>query len=72
MVAPGRPRMARGEVILLLALVGEVALFAVIALNFFTPGNFFEIVRLSVELACSRSHRRRSSSAAGSTSPSDR
>jgi rhamnose transport system permease protein len=42
--------MARGEVILLLALAGEVALFAVIARNFFTPGNFFEIVRLSVEL----------------------
>jgi rhamnose transport system permease protein len=42
--------MARGEVILLLALAGEVALFAVIARNYFSPGNFFEIVRLSVEL----------------------
>jgi rhamnose transport system permease protein len=39
-----------GEWILLLALGAEVALFAAIAQNFFTLGNFFEIVRLSVEL----------------------
>jgi len=39
-----------GEWILLLALCAEVALFAAIAQNFFTLGNFFEIVRLSVEL----------------------
>jgi rhamnose transport system permease protein len=46
-----RPRaLSQGEWILLLALVAEVALFAAIAQNFFTPGNFFEIIRLSVEL----------------------
>ena len=38
------------EWILLLALVAEVALFASIAQNFFTLGNFFEVTRLSVEL----------------------
>jgi rhamnose transport system permease protein len=32
------------------ALVAEVAVFAIIAPNFFTPGNFFEIARLNVEL----------------------
>jgi rhamnose transport system substrate-binding protein len=42
--------LSTGEWILLLALGAEVALFAVIAQNFFTLGNFFEIVRLSVEL----------------------
>jgi rhamnose transport system substrate-binding protein len=42
--------LSQGEWILLLALGGEVALFAAIAQNFFTPGNFFEIIRLSVEL----------------------
>ncbi len=46
-----RPRRAsRGEWILLLALVAEVILFAAIAQNFFTVGNGFEIIRLSVEL----------------------
>jgi rhamnose transport system permease protein len=46
-----RPRaLSQGEWILLLALVAEVALFAAIAQNFFTLGNFFEIIRLSVEL----------------------
>jgi rhamnose transport system permease protein len=35
---------------LLLALAGEIAFFSIVAPNFFTPGNFFEIVRLSVEL----------------------
>lgn len=32
------------------ALAAEVVLFALIAPNFFTPGNFFEIARLNVEL----------------------
>jgi rhamnose transport system permease protein len=45
-----RRTLSQGEWILLLALGGEVALFAGIARNFFTPGNFFEIIRLSVEL----------------------
>jgi rhamnose transport system substrate-binding protein len=42
--------LSRGEWILLLALVGELILFAAIAQNFFTLGNGFEIIRLSVEL----------------------
>jgi rhamnose transport system permease protein len=50
MVALERSRVTRGELILVFALAGEVALFAVIARNFFTAGNFFEIIRLSVEL----------------------
>lgn len=45
-----RLSLSTGEWILLLALGAETALFAVIAQNFFTLGNFFEIVRLSVEL----------------------
>ena len=32
------------------ALAAEVVIFALIAPNFFTPGNFFEIARLNVEL----------------------
>jgi rhamnose transport system substrate-binding protein len=36
--------------ILLLALVIEIALFSAIAQNFFTLGNFFEVLRFSVEL----------------------
>ena len=36
--------------ILLLALAAEIAIFAAIAQNFFTLGNFFEITRVSVEL----------------------
>ncbi|HEY7391003.1 MAG TPA: ABC transporter permease, partial [Bryobacteraceae bacterium] len=39
-----------GEWILLLALLGEAGLFAAIAQNFLTPGNFFEILRSSTEL----------------------
>src|SRR5712671_7287738 len=39
-----------GEWALLLALVLEVAIFSVIAENFFTWGNFFEMIRFSVEL----------------------
>src|SRR5438552_15689662 len=36
--------------LLLLTLAAEIALFATIAQNFFTLGNFFEITRVSVEL----------------------
>jgi rhamnose transport system substrate-binding protein len=39
-----------GDAILLVALTAEAALFAAIAPNFATTGNFFEITRLSVEL----------------------
>ncbi len=39
-----------GEWVLLVALAAEMALFAAVARNFFTPGNFFEVLRLSVEL----------------------
>ncbi len=39
-----------GEWVLLVALAAEIALFAAIARNFFTLGNFFEVMRLSVEL----------------------
>jgi rhamnose transport system permease protein len=42
--------VSNGLWILLLALSVETALFAAIAQNFFTLGNLFEIVRLSVEL----------------------
>lgn len=42
--------VSNGLLILLLALSVETALFAAIAQNFFTVGNLFEIVRLSVEL----------------------
>jgi rhamnose transport system substrate-binding protein len=43
-------RLPTGDAILLVALAAEVALFAAIAPNFATAGNFFEITRLSVEL----------------------
>jgi rhamnose transport system permease protein len=36
--------------VLLVALLAEIAIFSVIALNFFTLDNFFEVVRFSVEL----------------------
>src|SRR5260370_4261310 len=39
-----------GEWVLALALAMELAIFAAIGENFFTPSNFFEVVRLSVEL----------------------
>ena len=39
-----------GEWVLLVALVVEVALFSAISRNFATVGNFFEVLRLSVEL----------------------
>jgi len=47
----GDPRvLSRSDWILVVALGAEVALFAAIAQNFFTLGNFFEVIRLSVEL----------------------
>jgi rhamnose transport system permease protein len=39
-----------GEWVLLLALAAEIALFSLVAPNFSTLGNFFEVMRLSVEL----------------------
>ena len=39
-----------GEWVLALALAAELAIFAAIGENFFTWSNFFEVVRLSVEL----------------------
>jgi rhamnose transport system substrate-binding protein len=39
-----------GEWVLLLGLAIEIAVFARIGENFFTLGNFFEVIRLSVEL----------------------
>ena len=39
-----------GEWILALALVAEILVFSVIARNFFTVANFFEVTRLSIEL----------------------
>jgi rhamnose transport system substrate-binding protein len=39
-----------GEWVLALALAAELAIFAAIGKNFFTLANFFEVVRLSVEL----------------------
>ena len=39
-----------GEWILLLALALEIAAFSALAPSFFTTANFFEVVRLSVEL----------------------
>jgi ribose/xylose/arabinose/galactoside ABC-type transport system permease subunit/ABC-type sugar transport system substrate-binding protein len=52
-VAPRRWRerlFPNGEWILLLALAAEIAVFSVIAENFFTWSNFFEVIRFSVEL----------------------
>ena len=45
-----RAALTQGEWILLLALLAEVVVFSAIANNFFTRGNFFEIVRTSVEV----------------------
>ncbi len=39
-----------GEWVVLLALAAEVVLFGAVARNFLTVGNFFEVLRLSVEL----------------------
>ncbi len=46
----GWSRGSNGEGILLLALAAEIAVFSLIARNFFTVANFFEVTRLSVEL----------------------
>src|SRR5580698_1556973 len=40
----------RSEFILLCALAAEIAVFSAIAPNFFTLGNFFEVIRTSVEV----------------------
>jgi rhamnose transport system permease protein len=51
---PASPRVRQwfpnGEWILLVALAIEIALFSLIAPNFFSLGNFFEVTRFSVEL----------------------
>ena len=48
---PWRDRcFPNGEWVLLLALVLEVAVFTALGENFFSWANFFEVVRLSVEL----------------------
>jgi rhamnose transport system permease protein len=48
---PWRDRyFPNGEWVLVLALAFEVAIFTAIGSNFFTLANFFEVVRLSVEL----------------------
>jgi rhamnose transport system permease protein len=48
---PWRARWSpNGEWRLAVALAAEVALFALVAPNFFTVGNFFEVTRLGVEL----------------------
>jgi rhamnose transport system substrate-binding protein/rhamnose transport system permease protein len=39
-----------GEWMVLLALLGEIGIFSVVAQNFLSTGNFLEVVRLSVEL----------------------
>ena len=39
-----------GEWVLVLALAAELAIFAAVGENFFSLTNFFEVVRLSVEL----------------------
>ena len=50
MSARTRRLLSSGEWILLAAVCAEIAVFAAIAQNFFTLENFFEILRLSVEL----------------------
>ena len=50
MSARTRRSLSSGEWILLAAVGAEIAVFAAIAQNFFTLENFFEILRLSVEL----------------------
>src|SRR5690242_4360253 len=48
---PWRERaFPNGEWVLVLALAAEIAIFSAIGENFFTAENFFEVVRLSVEL----------------------
>jgi rhamnose transport system substrate-binding protein len=50
MAVQARRFLSRGEWVLLAALCAEIGVFAGIAQNFFTLENFFEILRLSVEL----------------------
>jgi rhamnose transport system substrate-binding protein len=50
MLARTRRSLSSGEWILLAAVCAEIAVFAAIAQNFLTLENFFEILRLSVEL----------------------
>src|SRR5262245_56748403 len=45
-----KPALPAGLLVLSAALFVEIALFSTIAENFFTPGNFFEVMRFSVEL----------------------
>jgi rhamnose transport system permease protein len=48
---PWRDRWSpNGEWVVLAALTAEIAAFSLIANNFFMAGNFFEVIRLSVEL----------------------
>ena len=44
------PVLSAGRWVLLAALLTEVTIFSTIADNFFTAGNFFEVLRFSVEL----------------------
>jgi rhamnose transport system substrate-binding protein/rhamnose transport system permease protein len=46
----GRRFFPNGEWVLLLVLTAEIAIFSVLGGNFFTAENFFEVIRLSVEL----------------------
>ena len=50
MAAAPLKRFQTGKWILLLALLAEIVVFSAIANNFFTRGNFFEIVRTSIEV----------------------
>src|SRR5204863_3172127 len=50
LVIRGSRWLTGGERILVLALLAEVLAFTAIAPNFFTLGNFFEVLRVSVEL----------------------
>src|SRR5262245_29604920 len=49
-VPPRRRLFPHGEWVLIVALAVEIAIFSLVAPNFFTRGNFFEVMRLSVEL----------------------
>jgi len=48
--ATRRRIFSNGEWPLVLALLGEIAVFSIVAQNFFTAANFFEVTRFSVEL----------------------
>ena len=49
-VSPRKRLFPHGEWILVAALAAQVAIFSLVAPNFFTTGNVFEVLRLSVEL----------------------